>query len=152
MRSKKGKIVQETGDGFGVAEFSVVNHLFQLGASEGARNDFFVHLRPRVSTRKLLREENIHSFLKKSRRRENVQEEAVAFGAKAGFLEKLAGGGPARIFTWLNAAGDLLPEELARGMAVLADEEDAAVREQGQDNDGTRMGNYFADRADTPGF
>jgi hypothetical protein len=126
-RSKEGKIVQKTGDGLGVAKLSAANHLSQLRVAKSTRSNFFVFLRPRISTGKVLSEENIHSFLKKSWRRENVQEDAVAFGTIAGFLEELARGGPAGIFAPLDAAGDEFPEELARGMAVLPNEEDAAA-------------------------
>src|SRR6267143_4292159 len=150
-RGKEGKIVQKTGDGFGVAEFSALNHLFQLGASEGARNDFLVHLGPRISTGKFLSEENIHSFLKKSRRRKNVQENAEMFGAKPRFFDEFAGGGPAGVFSLLYAASHQFPEELSGGMAVLAEKKDAAVRQEGQDNYGPGMGDDFTSGADAPG-
>ena len=74
------------------------------------------------------------------------------FGAKPRFFDEFAGGGPAGVFSLLYAASHQFPEELAGGMAVLADKKDAAVRQEGQDNYGPGMGNDFASGTDAPGF
>jgi hypothetical protein len=133
-------------------QLSAAQHLPKLSGSEGARGNLFVNLRPRISTGKFLSEENIHSFLKKSRGWKNVQENPETTCTVAGLLDKFADGGAPRTLAWFHPPSDKLPQELVRGMAVLADEENATVGQHREDDHRAGVCNNFPGGADTAGF
>jgi hypothetical protein len=76
---------------------------------------------------------------KKAGRWKNIKEDAEAAGTVAGLFEEFASGGAAGRFAGLHASGNEFPEELAGGVTILADEENAPVGKKRQNDDGTGM-------------
>jgi len=56
------------------------------------------------------------------------------------------------MLAWLHAAGDEFPEIASHGMAILADKEQAAVVEDGKDDDGAVVDDEVARGADAAGL
>ena len=72
-------------------------------------------------------EVDLHPFAEEAGAGEVFGEEGPAFGAVAGLFDHLALGGGEGGFAGLDAAGGEFEEELAGGVAVLADEDDVGV-------------------------
>ena len=96
--------------------------------------------------------EDVHGFLDEARGWIEVQELFVAAGGVAGFFGEFAAGGGYRLFTAVDAAGYQLPQVLGGGVAVLADEQDAAVVENGEDYYGARVDDNVASDFQAAGF
>src|SRR5437667_3690459 len=150
--AQKAKIVENCGDGLGVAQAAAANHAFKFDWRERARGDDFVLLGLRAARRKPLRQEDEHALREEARRREDIQKNAEAARAVARLFEQLAGGAALRAFARLFAAGDKFPEELAAGVTELPDKHDAPVGQNGEDDDGARMRHNFPGGAQAAGF
>lgn len=75
---------------------------------------------------------------------ENIHHLHEALGAVTGFFSKFAACGGERTFAGLHAPGDNLEKVIADGVAILADQDDAAVAQNRQEDDGTGVGDDIA--------
>src|ERR1700676_2879224 len=147
LRGKEPEIIENPGDGFGVSKLPTADHLLQLLTAVGTGNYFLIFFGFCFASGETFREEDEHAFLQETGSWEDVQEDSKALCAKACFLNEFAGRGLFGSFTAIYAAGDQLPEILPSGVTVLLDEQDSPIGENGEDHDGTRMGNDFACRS-----
>lgn len=120
-------VVQNSGDGFHVADLAAANPTLEIGEGENARRDAFVLLGARDALLQSLGEKNHHVFLKEARGREKVSQFAHSPGGVTGFFGELAVRAFQKILTVIFPSGHQLPKELLGGVAVLANHEDAAV-------------------------
>ena len=98
-----------------------------VGERGGEELDVLVFLWLRDAVFEVLREEDLHPLTEKAGAGEVLGEDGPAFGADAGLFDHLAFGGGERALVGLDAAGGKLEQELAGGVAVLADEDDGGV-------------------------
>jgi hypothetical protein len=150
--NQEAQVVQNSSDGFRVANFIAANHLFDFAVREGFAGNLFILLRLRFAGSQILREKNVHALLEKTGRGKNVEENVEAFRAVASFFNQLASGGAARIFTFVNAAGDKFPQELPRGVAILANHHNASIGQRGQNDHGAWVRDDFARGAQAAGL
>ena len=75
----------------------------------------------------VLGEEDLHPLAEEAGAGEVLGEDGPALGADAGLFDHLAFGCGERAFVGLDAAGGEFEQELAGGVAVLADEDDGGV-------------------------
>ncbi len=134
------EVEKDGGDGFGVDDGIGVNGTENFCASEAAHGDFFVFFGSGGAGGEAFGDEDGHPFGDEAGSGNEPEEFAEAAGAVAGFLVKFAFGGGEGRFVRFFAAGDEFPEELAGGVAILANHEDIAIGEDGHDHDGAGMG------------
>ena len=102
-------------------------------------------------------EEDVHGFGEEAGAREVFDVLRPLFGAVAGLFDELAFGGGDELFAGFDAAGREFEEELASGVAVLADEEDIRVGRVGfgvdrEDDDRAIVADNVAGGVDAAGF
>jgi hypothetical protein len=93
-------------------------------------------------------EKDEHTLGDEARSGKDFEEDAETAGAIAGLFEEFASGGAAGGFAGFHASGDEFPKKLSRGVAVLADEKNAAVGKKRQNDDGAGMDDDVACGAD----
>src|SRR6266403_57082 len=108
-RGKEPQIVENSGDGFCVAQLPPANHLFQLLAVIGAGNNVLILFGFGDSCSQPFRQKDEHALLQKPRGGEDVQEDSKLPGAVPGFLDQLAGGGFAGTFARIDPARQQFP-------------------------------------------
>lgn len=148
----EAEIVEDGGDGFGVAEFAGANPIFDLARCEGANGDAFVGFGMRRAGAKIARDVNDHAFADEAGGGEEVENFLPAARGVAGFFEEFALRAEERQLARLDASGDEFPKIASHGMAILADEEQTAVVEDGKDDDGAVVDDEVAGGADSAGL
>ncbi len=93
----------------------------------GDELDVFVVLGGGDAVLEVLGEEDLHPLAEEARAGEVAGEAGPAPGADSGFFDHLAPGGGEWALVGLDTAGGELEEELASGVAVLADEDDGGI-------------------------
>ena len=146
------QIIQNGGDGFGVAEFAGANPSFHFARVEGANGDALVGFGMRGAGAKIARDVNDHAFADEAGSGEEVENFLPTSRRVAGFFEKFAFRARKRPLARLDASGDEFPEIPSDGMAILANEQQAAVVENWQDDDGTVVNDDVARGADSSGL
>jgi hypothetical protein len=142
--NQEAQIVQDSGDGFGVANFVAANHLFDFAVREGFAGNPLIFFRLGFARSEIFGEKNVHALFEKTRRGKNVEENVEALGAVAGFFNQFAGRGAAGIFAVVDATGDEFPEKLSRSMAILANHDNASIGQRGENDDGAGVRDDFA--------
>src|SRR6266850_1935482 len=87
LRSKEPQIVENSGDGFCVAQLAPANHLLQLLAIIGAGNNFLILFGFGDPGRQALGQEDEHALFQKPWGGEDVQEDSKFLGPVSGFLD-----------------------------------------------------------------
>jgi len=146
----EAQVIQNGGDGFGVAEFAGANPIFDLARREGAKCDAFVGFRMRGASAKIARDVNDHAFADEAGSGKEIENFLPAARRVAGLFEELALGARKRPLAALDASRDEFPQIAADRMAILADEEQAPVVENGKHDDGAVVYDDIARRADAP--
>jgi two-component system response regulator LytT len=142
--NQEAQIVQDSGDGFGVANFVAANHLFDFAVREGFAGNSLVFFRLGLAWSQVFGEKNVHALFEKTRRGKNIQKNVETLGAVAGFFDQFTSGGAARIFAVVDATGDEFPEKLPRGMAILSNHDNASIGQRGKNDDGAGVCDDFA--------
>ena len=152
LPAAKAQIIQNGGDGFGVAEFAGPNPHFDLARREGAKRDALVGFGMRGTGAKIARDVHDHAFADEAGSGEKVEDFLPAARCVAGFLEEFAFRAGERLLAWLDATGDEFPQIASHGMTILADKEQATVVEDGKDDDGAVVDDEVARGADAAGL
>jgi len=145
--NQEAEIVQDSGDGFGVANFVATNHLFDFTVREGFAGNPLVFFRLGLAWSEIFGEKNVHALFEKAGCGKNVEENVETLGAVTGFFNELAGGGAAGVFAIVDTAGNEFPEKLTCSVAVLANHQNAAIGQRGENYHGAGMRNNFARNA-----
>ena len=95
---------------------------------------------------------NDHAFADEAGSGEEVENFLPAARGVAGLFEEFSFRAGERMLAGFDAAGDEFPEIASYGMAILADEEQAAVVEDGKDDDGAVVDDEVARGADAAGL
>src|SRR5208282_486504 len=132
---EEARVVEDSGDGFGVADFAALDPAFRGSEREQARRDFFVRFGVRLALLQAAGEEDDHALGEEARGREDFEHFCPTARGVAGFLFQFAPGALREAFVFLFVARDKLPEILAGYIAELTDDQDAAVRKHGQHDD-----------------
>jgi two-component system, LytTR family, response regulator LytT len=149
---QEAQIVQNSGDGFAVANFISPNHLFDFAVRKRFAGNLFVFLRLGFAGSQIFGEKNVHALFEKTWRGKNVEEDVETFCAVAGFFDQFAGSGAAGIFAIVDAACDEFPQELSRRVAILANQENPAVGQRGKNHHGPWVRDHFARDAQSAGL
>ena len=148
----EAEIVEDAGDGFGVAERAGANPSLEFVRREGLDGDALVVFGLRGAGAKAARDVDDHAFADEAGRGINVEDFLPAARGVAGFFEELALRAGEWRFAGLHAASDEFPEIVADGMAILANENHVAVVEHGKDDDGAVVHDDVALGADAAGL
>ena len=111
--------------------------------------DVLVFLGVRGALAEVAGEVDLHGFTEEAGAGVVLGERCPSFGAEAGLFDHLALGGGEGGFFGLNASGREFEEELAGGVAILADEDEVRVLGvdglvYGEDDDGAAVTNDVA--------
>jgi hypothetical protein len=106
LGGKELEIIENSGDGLGVAQIPASDHPLQLLAAIGAGNYFLVFFRFRLSGSQAFRKEDEHALLQKTRSWENVQKNSQVPRAKSRLLNEFAGRRCFGSLAGIHAAGD----------------------------------------------
>ncbi len=150
--NQEAQIIQDSGNGFAVANFISPNHLFDFAGRERFARNSFIFLRLRFTRSQIFGEKNVHALFEKTRGGKNIEENMETFGAVARFFDQLTCSGAAGIFAVIDAAGDEFPEKLSRRVAILANQENAAIGQRGENHDGAGVRDKFAHNTQATGL
>ena len=119
--------------------------------------DALVVFRGGLAEGEVFGEEDVHGFGEEAGAGEVFDVLRPLFGAVASLFDELAFGGGDELFAGFDAASGEFEEELAGGVAVLADEEDVGVggvgfSVDGEDDDGAVVADDVACGVDAAGF
>jgi len=148
----RAEVEEDGGDGFCVDEATGVDGAQDFGPSEAAHGDFFVLFGSGRAGGEVFGEEDGHPLGDEAGSGDELKKLTEAACAVAGFFVELAFGRGERGFVRFFAAGDEFPEELAGGVAILANHEDVAIGEDGHDHDGAGVSDDVAMGFDAGGF
>jgi len=101
---------------------------------------------------KIARDVNHHAFADEPGSGKQVEDFFPAPRGVAGLFEEFALRSRKRLFSELDAPGDEFPQIAADGMAILANEQQAPVVENGQNNDRAVVNDDIARGADSAGL
>jgi len=141
--------IQNGGDGFGVAEFACANPILDLTRRERANGDALVRFGMRGTGAKSARNVNYHAFAYEPRSGEEIEDFLPTSRSVAGLFKKFALRAGKRLLARLDASSDEFPQIAADGMAILPNEQQATVVENGKDNDGAVVNDEVARSTDT---
>jgi len=139
LRNEAGaeaQIIQNGGDGFGVAEFASANPSFDFARRERPNGNALVVLGMRGAGAKIARDINQHAFADEAGSREEVEDSLPAARRVTRFFEEFAFRARKRLLAAFDASSDEFPQIVADGMAILPNQEQAAIVENGKDDDG----------------
>lgn len=152
-----GVVEEDADEGFAVLDFAGVDEAEDFGEGGHVDLDFFIFLGGGLAEGETFGEEDGHGFGEEAGAGVVVDVFGPAFGAVAGFFDELALAGGDELFAGLDAAGGEFEEELAGGVAVLSDEEDAGIGGigfgvDGEDDDGAVVADDVAGGLDAAGL
>src|SRR5579864_6580753 len=127
LLGEKSEVVKEARDRFGVPNPPFLHHFFEFFPSIRTNLDFLVIFRLRLTGSQALRQQDIHAFFEKTWCGEDVQEDFEPFGAIPRLFNEFACRPFPGAFTIVYAARHQFPEILSSCVAILANEDDAAV-------------------------
>jgi len=106
----------------------------------------------RCAGAKSTRDVNHHPFADKARSGKEIEDFFPTSRSVAGLFDQFAFRARKRLLARLDASGDQFPQIAADRMAILTDEEQATVVEDGKNDDGAVVNDEVASSADAPGL
>lgn len=129
-------VVEDGCGGLGVLDGAALNHAQEFGELEAARFDAFVVFGMSLAYGYAGGEEDPHDFGGDAGGGEELHDFAPVARFAAGLFGEFAACSRSQPFFRFDVAGDQFPQEFSGGVTVLAHQQDGAILENGEDDDG----------------
>lgn len=152
VRGQEAGVIENACDRFHVVDIALVDHVEQGLEGQRLILNALIGIGIRWAGGESGGAEGDHALADEAGSGENVHHFHEFFRAVAGFFGEFAAGACERAFAGLHASGDDFKKIIANGVAILADHDDAAVAEDGQQDDGAAVGDDVARGFDAAGL
>ena len=136
-------VPEDRGDRLGIGDASVEAHGHRLFPGDNQVGDLLVGFPSWRPTSEILGDEYLHSFTENAGRHQQWRQVLPSSPAVAGLLFQLALSGLEGLFVGVSRSGGQFDERLLNSRAIVANETNPAILEEGEDDHCPRMEDHF---------